>query len=66
MADQEQLVEEFKNVTGEDAERSRFYLEAASWELNVRMLEFVLSKAGVAQEMAENLMYSHLHCLDWK
>ena len=35
MADKQQLLAEFINITGCDAERSQFYLEAASWELHV-------------------------------
>ena len=37
MADRQQLLQEFMSVTGANAERSQFYLEAAAWELHVRM-----------------------------
>ena len=43
MADQQQLLEEFINVTGSDAERAQFYLEAAGWQLHVRFLDIVFS-----------------------
>lgn len=38
MADKQQLLAEFMNITGCDAERSQFYLEASGWELHVKAL----------------------------
>ena len=38
MADKQEQLAEFMNVTGCDAERSQFYLEAAGWELHVRFI----------------------------
>jgi hypothetical protein len=38
MADEEQqlgLISEFISITGVDAERSRYYLEDAAWDLQV-------------------------------
>jgi hypothetical protein len=39
MADKQQLVEQFTNVTGIDADRAKFYLESASWNLEVSGIE---------------------------
>eukprot|EP00112_Aurelia_sp_Birch-Aquarium-sp1_P012425 Seg2612.3 transcript_id=Seg2612.3/GoldUCD/mRNA.D3Y31 product="NSFL1 cofactor p47" protein_id=Seg2612.3/GoldUCD/D3Y31 len=40
MADRQQLLQEFMSVTGANAERSQFYLEAAGWELHVALSSF--------------------------
>lgn len=44
MADKQQLLSEFIGVTGCDAERSQFYLEAAGWELPVSHSQRMLQK----------------------
>ena len=35
------LISQFSNITGADVERSRFYLEAAGWDLSVITVEYV-------------------------
>jgi len=36
MADRDELLSQFTDVTGIDAERAKFYLESAAWQLEVR------------------------------
>ncbi|XP_013412074.1 NSFL1 cofactor p47 [Lingula anatina] len=40
MADHDSLVSEFSAITGADAERAQFYLEAAGWDLQLAMSSF--------------------------
>lgn len=40
MADQEGLVEQFIGVTGAEANRARFYLESAAWDLELAISSF--------------------------
>jgi UBX domain-containing protein 1 len=35
MADKDELLSQFTDVTGVDAERARFYLELSAWQLEV-------------------------------
>eukprot|EP00795_Rhopilema_esculentum_P012683 gene12683-3396_t len=46
MADQQQLLEEFVSVTGSDAERAQFYLEAAGWQLHIALSSFYDEDGG--------------------
>lgn len=36
--DQDEMVTQFSDVTGVPADRAKFYLEAANWTLQVRLL----------------------------
>ncbi|XP_005097991.1 NSFL1 cofactor p47 [Aplysia californica] len=46
MADREEQVDQFVNVTGVDANRARFYLESAAWDLQLAMSSFFESGDG--------------------
>jgi UBX domain-containing protein 1 len=35
MADRDELLSQFTDVTGIDAERAKFYLESSAWQLEV-------------------------------
>jgi UBX domain-containing protein 1 len=35
MADRDELLSQFKDVTGIDTERAKFYLESSAWRLEV-------------------------------
>ena len=37
MASHEELIEQFTDVTGVEAERAQFYLESSAWHLDVRL-----------------------------
>lgn len=39
MADHDSLVQHFSAVSGVDADRAKFYLEAAAWDLPVSVIE---------------------------
>lgn len=36
MAEREELVSQFRDVTGTDSERAQFYLDSSAWQLEVR------------------------------
>ncbi|XP_046428041.1 NSFL1 cofactor p47 [Neodiprion fabricii] len=40
MADREELVSQFRDVTGTDAERAQFYLDSSAWQLEVALASF--------------------------
>ena len=35
MADHDEMISQFKDVTGVDTERAQFYLESTAWQLEV-------------------------------
>jgi UBX domain-containing protein 1 len=35
MADRDELLSQFTDVTGTDADRAKFYLESSAWQLEV-------------------------------
>ena len=51
MADRDELLSRFTDVTGIDAERAKFYLESAAWQLEVRqyIMQVVNDKQNVMQ-----------------
>jgi len=51
MADRDELLSQFTDVTGIDAERAKFYLESAAWQLEVRqyIMQVVSDKQNVMQ-----------------
>ncbi|XP_049814906.1 NSFL1 cofactor p47 isoform X1 [Schistocerca nitens] len=40
MADHDELISQFSDVTGVDSERARFYLESSAWKLEVALASF--------------------------
>ncbi|XP_012258632.1 NSFL1 cofactor p47 isoform X2 [Athalia rosae] len=40
MADREELISQFRDVTGSDAERAQFYLDSSAWQLEVALASF--------------------------
>jgi hypothetical protein len=51
MADRDELLSQFTDVTGVDAERAKFYLESSAWQLEVRqyIMQVVDEKQNVVQ-----------------
>lgn len=56
MADRDELLSQFTDVTGVDAERAKFYLESAAWQLEVALASFYENDAEdtVEEEEAES------------
>lgn len=50
MADESSLISEFKSITQENDERSRFFLESADWQLPVALGNFYDSMASSSLE----------------
>nr|XP_039274578.1 NSFL1 cofactor p47-like [Styela clava] len=46
MADHDSLIEQFKAVTNENDDRSRFYLESANWEIDLALSSFYDNAGG--------------------
>jgi hypothetical protein len=42
MADKDELLSQFRDVTGIDAERAKFYLESSAWRLEVSTREILI------------------------
>ncbi|XP_046752095.1 NSFL1 cofactor p47 [Diprion similis] len=57
MADREELVSQFRDVTGTDAERAQFYLDSSAWQLEVALASFYENDepAGLVNEPVEEV-----------
>lgn len=57
MADRDELLSQFTDVTGIDAERAKFYLESSAWQLEVALASFYENDGednAVEEEVAES------------
>ncbi|OWA51738.1 NSFL1 cofactor p47 [Hypsibius exemplaris] len=59
MADHDEMVSQFINMTGSDADRAKFYLESSNWDIGPALETYFESGAGAGHDVDMDMMEDH-------